>query len=190
VVDGIAPPRVGGSGDAGSICGYEREVAMQVVRWDPSVGAYLRYDVQGQFPTLTPGDAIWIKPKTTYPSDPITRSQVETGLLSLGNPEAAPDYTKEYRLIRAFVKDYTRDTTTGKVNPCFIQLRRGWNQFGNIFYNWKKSDGVAVTPRVDVGIPISEVKVKYLNDTKTLAEAATAGWIRDYAWAYDAVGHR
>jgi hypothetical protein len=192
IVDMITPPRIISSTDPGRIFGYERALDMRIVRWDPAIGAYFRYVSQGQFPELRPGEAIWIKPKSSYPADAITQAQVDiTGLLALGNPEVTPDYTKQHRLINTFVKDYTRNTTTAKLDPCDIQLRRGWNQFGSIFVNWKKnSSGGIVLPRQDVGIPFSEVKVRYLNETKSLSEAAAAGWIRDYAWRYDAVNHR
>ena len=44
--------------------------------------------------------------------------------------------------------------------PCTISLKTGWNQFGNIFFNWKKDgSGDDILPRVDVGIPISGLSV-------------------------------
>lgn len=191
LVDMITPPKIIGSPDAGLIFGYERAIDMRIVRWDPTIGAYVRYVVQGAFPALRPGDAVWIKPVSSYPADPVSPGYLETGLLALGNPEVGLDYSKNYRLIRTFVKDYTRDSVTRKLDPCTIQLRRGWNMFGNIFFNWKKDAfGNEIVPKQDVGIPFSEVKVRYLNDTKTIAEAAAAGWIRDHAWTYDAVGRR
>ena len=43
-----------------------------------------------------------------------------------------------------------------------------------------------IYPKVDVGIPVSEVTVSYLGETKTLAAAKTAGWVNDSVWRYDA----
>ena len=63
--------------------------------------------------------------------------------------------------------------------------------FGNIFWNWQKdSTGKVITPNVDVGLPISEVHVRYLGVDKTLADASTAGWISSYAWRFDATQHQ
>lgn len=196
LVDMITPPRIIGSSDPGRIFGFERALDMRIVRWMPALGGYVRYDAQGNLADLQPGEAIWIKPKPAYPADSITQAQIDSGLLASGNRDSSDndlplDPTKSYRLIQTFVKDYTRNQTTGLIEPCEIQLRAGWNQFGNIFMNWKKTAGGSVIlPRQDVGLPFSEVKVRYLNETKTLAQAAAAGWIRDYAWGYDASGRR
>ncbi|MGC8861720.1 MAG: hypothetical protein ACP5R5_02980 [Armatimonadota bacterium] len=188
LVDMITPPKIIGSSDVGAVFGYERALDMQIVRWDPASRSYFRYGMQSVFPELRPGQAVWIKPKSTYPAESITLSWLENGMLALGNPEAPVDVDKRYRLIKAFVKDYTRDASTGALLPCTIPLQAGWNQIGNIFQNWKKDAlGNPVSPRVDVGIPISELSVRYLSQTKSLADAARAGWIRDYAWRYDAV---
>ena len=46
-----------------------------------------------------------------------------------------------------------------------------------------------VYPRQDIGVPIGEITVNYLGETKTLSEARAAGWIHDYAWRYDAEDH-
>lgn len=187
LVDMITVPKIIGSPDPGRIFGYERALEMQIVRWDPTSMTYFRYGTQGIFPDLLPGYAIWIKPRATYPAESISLSDVENGLIALGNPEAAVNERKKYRLIKPFVKDYPVDSS-GNLVPCTISLKAGWNQFGNIFFNWKKDlTGAIVTPRQDVGIPIAELSVRYLGQTKSLAEAAKAGWIRDYAWRYDAV---
>lgn len=190
-VDMITPPKIIGAPGVGQIFGHERALDMQIVRWDPGSKTYFRYGIQGTFPGLLPGEAIWIKPKALYPLESIAKSQVDSGLLALGNPEVAPNYQKQYRLIKAFVKDYVKNPVTGKVDPCVIPLRAGWNQFGNIFFNYRKdAAGQELWPKDDVGIPIGEVKVRYLSETKTLAAAAAAGWIRDYAWRYDVAGRR
>ena len=65
-------------------------------------------------------------------------------------------------------------------------MHAGWNQFGNIFFNYKKLAGLELMPKQDVGIPFSQLKVKYLNQTLSISDAMTAGWIRDYAWRFDA----
>lgn len=188
LVDMITVPKILGSPDIGRVFGYERALDMQIVRWDPTSKTYFRYGTQGLFPNLMPGEAIWIKPKSTYPAESVTRSMLEQGQLALGNPEAPFSELKKYRLAKAFVKDYTKDTTTGLPEPCTIALKTGWNQFGTIFFNWKRdSSGKEITPKVDVGIPLSELKVRYLNQTKSLADAAAAGWVRGYAWRWDAV---
>ncbi|MGQ9580459.1 MAG: hypothetical protein ACUVT8_05880 [Armatimonadota bacterium] len=190
VVDMITVPKIIGSPDVGRIFGYERALDMQIVRWDPVSMSYLRYGTQGVFPDLLPGYAIWIKPRATYPAENIAIFDVENGLISLGNPEAPVSERKKYRLIKPFVRDYPRDES-GNLLPCSISLKAGWNQFGNIFFNWKKdATGAEVTPKQDVGIPISELTVRYMGQTKSITEAAKAGWIRDYAWRYDAVNRK
>ncbi|MDH7602235.1 MAG: hypothetical protein QHI38_08825, partial [Armatimonadota bacterium] len=187
LVDMITVPKIIGSPDPGRIFGYERALQMQIVRWDPTSMTYFRYGTQGLFPDLLPGHAIWIKPAATYPAENISLTDVENGLIALGNPEAPVNERKKYRLIKPFVKDYPVDAS-GNMLPCTISLKAGWNQFGNIFFNWKKdATGKIVSPRQDVGIPIAELSVRYLGQTKSLADAAKAGWIRDYAWRYDAV---
>jgi hypothetical protein len=186
----ITPPKIIGSPDVGLVFGYERALDMQIVRWDPGSSTYFRYGVQGIFPELKPGQALWIKPRSTYPTENITQAMVDGGLVALGNPSTTVNEQKKYRLVKAFVKDYSRDTT-GAVLPCAIPLQAGWNQFGSIFYNWRKNAvGAELSPKQDVGIPIGEITVRYLSATKSLADAAAAGWIRDYAWRYDAVGHK
>jgi len=191
LVDMITPPEIIGSTDVGAIFGVERALDLQIVRWDPSARTYFRYGTSGTFPNMYPGNALWIKPRSSYPTEAILLSMISSGQLTLGNPEAAASELKKYRLIKAFVRDYDRDTTSGAPLPCTISLRTGWNQFGNIFFNWKKDGGGGeIVPRVDVGLPISEVAVRYLNSTKTLTQAAQAGWIRDYAWRWDAVSKR
>jgi len=44
-------------------------------------------------------------------------------------------------------------------------------------------------PREDVGIPIEQIRVSYLGETKTLSEAKVAGWIHNYAFRYDSYLH-
>jgi len=186
-IDMITVPKVLGSTDVGRVFGYERALDMQIVRWDTASRTYFRYGVQGSFPDLLPGEALWIKPKASYPSESVNQKMVDDGLLGLGNPES-PFYPRsKYRLIKAFVKDYTKDVITGETEPCTIALKSGWNQFGSIFFNWKRNtDGSTISPRIDVGTPLSELSVRYLNDTKSLADAAAAGWVRGYAWRWDA----
>ncbi len=194
LVDMITPPRIIGSSDVGQIFGTDLALDMQIVRWDPSVGSgmYFRYGATSGFPALQPGQALWIKPKVTYPAEPVSASQVSDGFLSLGNPEAAFNEALDYRVLKPFVNDY-KTLTGGAVAPCEILLQPGWNQFGTIFFNWRKDgSGNPITPREDIGMPISELWVRNLatGETKTLTEAKTLNWIRDYAWRYDAVGRR
>jgi hypothetical protein len=192
VAEMITPPMVIGSGDPAAIFrGYDRARQMQVVRWDPQTGAYYKFGLQAYFPELLPGDAVWIKPKSEYPVESIKLADYVSGLLAVGNPDMTLDFTRQYRLIKVLAKSYTTqvNSTTGKTElaPCVIPLSAGWNQFGNIFLNWKtNAAGQIITPREDVGIPISEISVRYLNQTKSLADAAAVGWIRDYAWRFDA----
>lgn len=186
-VDMITVPKILGSPDVGRVFGYDLALDMQIVRWDPGSKTYFRYGLQGPFPDLSPGQAMWIKPRPSYPAEVISQSMLDQGLLALGNPEAPLTSQMKYRVLKAFVKDYTKDAVTGQAEPCTMVLKTGWNQFGSIFFNWKRSaTGAEINPRVDVGIPISELQVRYLNEIKSLADAAAAGWIRGYAWRWDA----
>jgi hypothetical protein len=194
VVDMICPPMKIGSGEAGTLFGYTRANLMQIVRWDPESKDYYWYGLSGTFPTLQSGQAVWVKPKSSYPTESISMADTQSGMLALGNPDVGLDYTKKYRLVRVFSEAYDTqiNSKTGLTEyaPCTIQLKAGWNQFGNIFFNWKRDGaGDIITPREDVGIPISEVKVKYLDVEKTLDAAASAGWIRNYAWRWDAANY-
>ncbi len=187
LIDMITVPKILGSADVGRVFGYERALDMQIVRWDAGSRTYFRYGLQGAFPDLKPGDAIWIKPKSSYPAESSAQSLVDSGLLALGNPESPFSPSAKYRLLKAFVKDYPKNAITGETEPCAITLKPGWNQFGSIFFNWKRNaSGTEITPKIDVGIPITELSVRYLNETKTLEEAAAAGWVRGYAWRWDA----
>jgi hypothetical protein len=207
-------------------------------------------------------------------------SGVDEGWITLDNPTVAREtdggepryYHTNYRLVKALSKAYAVQTDASGnwvldpqtrlplLAPLSISVKTGWNQFGNIFFNWTKATqtgpvvaaagspalvrviptqpnvlgqvrgvyanaqrtganyympGVAATPyrrgdayislttamptgtavayikyeaypREDVGIPIGEVTVRYLGQTKTLTAAKTAGWISDVAWRYDA----
>lgn len=191
VIDMITPPMLIGSSDPGAIFGYDYASLMQIVRWYPALGAYYRFGASGTFPGLKTGEAVWIRPKYSYPKESIQMSDVTNGLLAIGNDGSGLDYSRDYRLINIFSKAYSTQTNskTGETElaPCSISLIKGWNQFGNIFFNWKKdSAGNVVTPKEDIGIPISELRVKYLNVEKSLDDAAAAGWIRNYAWRWDA----
>ncbi|MHB9035315.1 MAG: collagen binding domain-containing protein [Armatimonadota bacterium] len=195
IVDMITPPMVIGSSDPGGIFGYDRARLMQVVRWDPQSNAYYRFGLQGSFPELLPGDAVWIRPKSDYPTEAIKMADAESGLLALGNSGMGLDFTRKYRLIKVFSKAYGTqvNSKTGKTElaPCIIPLTAGWNQFGSIFFNWKKSlSGDIILPREDVGIPIGELRVRYLNVEKSISDAMAAGWIRDYAWRWDGVNYK
>jgi len=366
VTDMITPPMIIGSTNPGGIFGADRALQMQIVKWSPSNRSYFWYDIGGIFPALQPGDAVWIKPKATNPSNPgsgypaaeplgnsavqatapstptivpITWSAsringvylnsnktgvnyydptkatvpfksgdnqvilttsvgsatqvyvdyvgpqngVDEGWIALDNPavESVTEngepryYHNNYRLIKVLAQAYPLltgpsgapvldyDTQLPELKPCTISLSTGWNQFGNIFYNWKKTSqqGTALVnagvtdywsvapvlpnqigkllgvylnpqltgvnyyqpgistqpykrgdtvihlttklpvgtttvyikqeayPRVDVGIPISELHVNYLGQRKSLTDAKAAGWILDYAWRYDAILH-
>ncbi|MCE5199675.1 MAG: hypothetical protein ABFD54_11880 [Armatimonadota bacterium] len=189
-VDMITPPMVINGTDPSSIFGYERASKMQIVRWDPRGRAYFRYGLQA-FPVILPGDAVWIKPKTDYPAESVSEVDYITGLLAAGNSTYPLEFDRTYRLIKAYSKAYSTqvNSVTGQTElaPCVIPVYTGWNQFGNIFFNWRKnSTGATVVPYEDAGIPFSEVKVRYLNVEKSLADASAAGWIRDYAWRFDA----
>lgn len=165
VVDMITPPMMIGSSDPSKIFGPDRALTMQIVKWQPSTGQYFRYDFGGYFPPLRPGDAIWIKPKlsaipgTGYPAaEPITRQSVEGGWTALDNPAVqkaevggVPRYlTSNYRLVKVLAQAYPLLTNQGGtvvvdnatqlplLKPCTIPLSAGWNQFGCIFYNWKR----------------------------------------------------
>lgn len=192
LVDMITPAMEIASTDVGRIFGFDRAPLMQIVRWDPRMQAYFRYGSQTTFPDIAPGDAVWMKPKTDYPTDTIKQADIESGLLISGNPSTSLDFLKKYRVIRTFSKAYPTQvnpiTGATETAPCVIALNTGWNQFGNIFYNWEKVGGVVVTPKVDVGIPIKDVRVRYLNKELTLAQAAALPqpWIRDYAWRFEA----
>lgn len=188
-VDMITPPMIIADGDIGRVFGYDWTSQMQVVRYDPQTTNYARYG-NGPFPLLKPGEAVWIKPRTSYSAESIRQTDIDTGLLLSGNISAVLDAGKQYRVLHTFTKAYNTqvNSITGLTEyaPCYIQLHAGWNQFGNIFFNWRKVGNIPVTPREDVGIPFSELRVKYLNDEVSISEARSRGWIRDYAWRYDA----
>ncbi|MCE5323441.1 hypothetical protein LLG46_09040 [bacterium] len=190
VVDMITPPMVICSSDPGDIFGYDNASLMQIVRWYPELGAYYRFGASTTFPGLEPGEAVWIKPKSSYPKEAISSDDVNSGLLMSGNPDVGFDFSRKYRLIKVFADAYDTQvnsiTNETELAPCYISIKNGWNQIGNIFSNWKKdSSGNVITPKEDVGIPISELRVKYLNVVKTLDQAASAGWIRKCAWRWD-----
>ncbi len=205
LVDMITPPTYIGSpdyADVGLVFSYDRAVDMQIVRWDPASKTYLQFGVVGSF-VIAPGEALWIRPKTSYPADRINKVDIDNGWLATGDPSSPWDLTKTYRLIIVSGKDYpvVKDSTgkpiidpttgTAQLEQCVVPLKAGWNQFGNIFFNWKRdSSGNQITPREDVGIPLSQASVTYLGMTKSLTEAALAGWIRDYAWRWDAIEHK
>lgn len=216
---------------------------------------------------------VWVK----YIGYPLTG--VDEGWISLDNPAVAKAidswgepryYHTNYRLIKAQSQAYPLLTDTSgnnvldektklaKLKPLSIPLEAGWNQIGNIFFNWRRSwqqgtvnvgltsvvpsntaaigrvlgvyltqsttgnnyyepgtaadpyrrgDGVInltrtlpagtstvyvryeAYPREDVGIPIEQIRVSYLGETKTLSEAKVAGWIHNYAFRYDSYLH-
>lgn len=233
--------------------------------------------------SLPAGTEVWVD----YVIFPLRA--VDDGWISFDNPTVARAidggepryYHTKYRLIKSLSQAYPLktdsmgsvilDPETGlpQLKSSQVALRTGWNQFGNIFFNWRKttqqalpvqkadgsfdltrvrpsdpsaiqgrllgvyltpqmtgenyykpgiaaapytsgSDEVVLTtslpgpvsgdsrfylkyeqyPREDVGIPIDEVYVNYLGQRRTLAEAAAAGWIHDYAWRYDAATRR
>ena len=185
LLDMITPPMVIGSPNVGQIFGFDRALMMQVVRWDPRVANYFRYGPVGPFPDLQPGDAVWIRPRNDYPIEPIYAEDAKQGWLSLGNV-GIPNYNEQQRVIKVFASDYSTNAA-GLRLPCNISLKTGWNQFGNIFFNWRSN---AAGVKEDVGIPISEVRVRYLNEEKSIAEANAAGWVRDYAWLYSAAENK
>jgi hypothetical protein len=201
LVDMFTPPMYIGNpltADAGFVFGYEHAIDMQIVRWDPASKTYKRYGISSPL-ELSPGDAVWAKPLDKYPAVQVSASDIASGLLMSGNIGITLDPATQYRVVGVTAKDYpvqtdstgkpVVDRITGKVKllPCNIALKAGWNQFGNIFYNWKTDNtGAIATPRVDQGIAMSTLTVSYLGVTKSLADARAAGWVRDYAWRYDA----
>lgn len=230
--------------------------------------------------SLTQGTEVWVD-YVVYPL-----KGVDEGWITLDNPTVARSidggepryYHSKYRLIKSLSQAYPPKTDSlgnpvldpvtklPLLKPCYISLKTGWNQFGNIFFNWKMASqqalpvksssgtfevnkvqpvdpsalqgklvGVYLTPdmtgdnyyqpgiaaqpyrpgaayitltrnldaskitdatrfylkyeqypREDIGLPISGLHVIYLGQRKTLAEAAAAGWIHNYAWRYDA----
>lgn len=171
VVDMITPPMMIGSTSPSSIFGADRALSMQIVKWAPDVGQYYRYDVGGYFPPLRPGDAVWIKPKlsaipgTGYPAaEMVARDAVEGGWTMLDNPAIQnaeisdePYLSRNHRLIKVLAQAYPLKTdASGTVlldnatqlpllRPCSIALSAGWNQFGCIFFNWKRSWQIGTT---------------------------------------------
>jgi hypothetical protein len=220
------------------------------------------------------------------------QSSVDEGWIALDNPSVAKEmvggdpryYHSQYRLVKVAAQAYPLKTGAGGspilntetrlplLKSSTVQLTTGWNQVGNIFFNWKtgaqlatpapdeppappsgvgkaasgaidqwkvipvqpaligKVLGVYLTssltgtnyyqpglatqpyrrgdssirltepipastssvyvkyelyPREDVGIPWKDIRVTYLGQTKTIADAAAAGWILGYAWRYD-----
>ncbi|MCX6344485.1 MAG: hypothetical protein NT018_05350 [Armatimonadetes bacterium] len=189
LVDMITPAMVIADGDVGRIFGYDWAAQMQIVRWDPTTRIYFRYG-SGSFPQLNPGDAVWIKPMISYSAETATQVSIDTGLLTAPAGIALVG-NRQYRMIHSLSKGYPtqKNATSGltELAPCVIPLYSGWNQFGNIFINWKKdASNNPVSPRQDVGIPFSELRVRYLNEELSIADARLAGWIRDYAWRFDA----
>lgn len=186
LIDMITPAMVIADGDVGKVFGYDWAALMQIVRWDPLTKSYYRYG-SSAFPIIMPGDALWIKPRMNYAAESIRQSDVDSGLLCNGNPSTLLDATKRYRLIHSNSKAYSMQYNSVKgayeYVPATVQLYAGWNQFGSIFFNRKKNSSGAL---VDVGLPFSELRVKRLNQELSIADAAAAGWIRDYAWRYDA----
>jgi hypothetical protein len=189
LVDMITVPKILGSPDVGRVFGYDSALEMQIVRWDPSSRTYFRYGAAGAVPGSLAGSGNMDQAEAVVSCGDHQPEHAGSGVCwPSAIPETPLTSQMKYRVLRAFVKDYTKDAVTGQAEPCGIALRTGWNQFGSIFFNWKRSaSGAEISPRVDVGIPISELKVRYLNETKSLADAAAAGWIRGYAWRWDAV---
>lgn len=90
-----------------------------------------------------------------------SQSAVDEGWITLDNPSIQraivggdPRYMhSKYRLIKVLAKAYPLQvTSTGSpvldsntrlplLQPCTISLGAGWNQIGNIFFNWKKEWG-------------------------------------------------
>lgn len=243
VPDMITPPMMIGSTSPGGIFGFDRALALKVVKWVPSSGQYFWYDVGGVFPALKPGDAVWIKPSlgntqvpgsgypaaeslgtsyttlvvptstTVVPAPAMashisgvylnsaktgasyyqhgvaaipfksgdtqivltsslpdgtaqvwvdyvgSQSGVDEGWIALDNPliqkalvGADPRYMhSKYRLVKVLAQAYPMQTSASGspvldpatqlplLKPCTISLSPGWNQIGNIFFNWKKA---------------------------------------------------
>ena len=101
-----------------------------------------------------------------------SQSSVDEGWTALDNPavqrvvvDGDPRYIhSQYRLIKVAAQAYSvqtaasgstivdDDTKLPLLKPCTISLTTGWNQFGNIFFNWKKT-WQAGTPAADTGVP-------------------------------------
>ena len=205
LINMITPPMYIGlpdSADVGIVFGYQRAMDMQVVKWDPASKTYLQYGAGGSF-AIAPGQAVWIRPKATISTEAVNLEDIISGRLISGNAGSVINPANDYRVIKINGRDYpvqtdtdgkpVVDSITGKVKlkTSNVDLTRGWNQVGSIFFNWFKSaDGNDVMPRVDVGIPISELKVSYLGETKTFADATAAGWVKDFAWRWDAAKNK
>ncbi len=214
-----------------------------------------------------------------------SQAAVDDGWVALDNPTVQraivggdPRYMHtSYRLIKVLSTAYPLQVGTNGspildsatqlplLQTCKINLGAGWNQIGNIFFNWRKEWGTATPfpapppggavgtvapvapdvigkllgvyaspdvdvrtatnyykpglattpyhradgvvflttpmpagtntaylryeayPKEDAGLPIKDVKVTYIGQTKSLADAKAAGWITDYAWRFDPV---
>ena len=189
LVDMVTPAMVIADGDVGRIFGYDWVQEMAIVRWIRLQGVTSAM-APARSRCFSPVTLFWIKPKISYDSESIKQADIDSGLLNNGNPSVLLDASIDYRLLHTYSKAYPLAAGSTNKAPCSILMHAGWNQFGNIFFNYRKLAGLELTPKDDVGIPFSELKVKYLNQTLSLADAAAAGWIRDYAWRFDAAARQ
>ena len=56
-------------------------------------------ECRGRTSRCNPGDAVWIKPQTTYPFDTISQVNADSGWLAFGNPDSPVNYANQYRLV-------------------------------------------------------------------------------------------
>ncbi|MBI2844315.1 MAG: S8 family serine peptidase [Armatimonadetes bacterium] len=160
-VDMICAPLTAPNYDVGAQFGFDRVTSMQIVRWDPEQGAYLRYG-QGNFTLIGPGNAVWIKPTTSYPVEDIDSSNMPSPV----DPDYPVSATLRYRLLKPFGKLWSQQT------ECGITLKTGWNQIGSPYLS-----------KTELG----SASVIYGGTTMTIAEAASKQLIRNYAWMWDPV---
>jgi hypothetical protein len=164
VVDMVCMPLASSNGDAGALFGFDRARQMQIVKWDPEQRTYLWYG-DTYFPPLTPGSAAWVLPSALYPWETIDITNMPTPV----DLDWPIEVSKQYRLYKPSGKLFSQQ------NNCEIQIKAGWNQIGSPFLHLTE---------------ISRAQVMYQGKTVSLDQAATNGWIRNYAWMWDPVAQR
>lgn len=162
VVDMVCMPLTSVNGDAGSLFGFDRARMMQIVKWDPEQRTYLWYG-DTYFPPLTAGSTVWILPSALYPSEAVDTDNLPSPV-NPDDPDEAIVTSRQYRLLKPFGRLWDQQTS------CEIPLKQGWNQIGSPYLS---------------ATEISRATVIYQGSTATLDQAASRGWIRNYAWMWD-----
>lgn len=128
--------------------------------------------------SLAPGTEVWV----SYVIYPL--KGVDEGWISLDNPAVAKAidggepryYHTKYRLIKALTQAYPSKTDSSgnvvldpqtklpQLKPCLVSLKAGWNQVGNIFFNWKMTSQQATPVKNNSGAYESN-KVKPVDPT-------------------------